>query len=39
MARLFRKSSRALGLPPGTLVFKGEQKTQKAKITVIVTVV
>lgn len=35
MPRLLKKTSRAAGLPPGTLVHIGEKKTEKAKITII----
>jgi len=35
MPKLFKKSRKKLGLPPGTLVFEGEQKVDKARITLI----
>ncbi|KPK85704.1 MAG: magnesium transporter [Phycisphaerae bacterium SM23_33] len=35
MPRLLRKGSQTLGQPPGTMVFVGERKTEKSKITTI----
>ncbi|MDO9529389.1 MAG: magnesium/cobalt transporter CorA [Syntrophales bacterium] len=35
MPRLFKRMSKKVGLPPGTLVHVGEKKTEKVKITVI----
>lgn len=35
MPRLFKKTSKKAGLPPGTLVHIGEKKTEKVKITII----
>ena len=35
MSRLFKKRSRKIGLPPGTLVHVGAKKTSKARITII----
>ncbi|HSG28727.1 MAG TPA: CorA family divalent cation transporter, partial [Candidatus Krumholzibacterium sp.] len=33
MSRLFRKSTKPAGLPPGTLVFNGRQKVEKTRLT------
>jgi len=35
MAKVIKKASRKIGLPPGTLVHIGERKTESVKITVI----
>ncbi len=35
MARFIKKTSKKVGLPPGTLVHIGERKTKKVRITVI----
>ncbi|MFH1625657.1 MAG: magnesium/cobalt transporter CorA [Pseudomonadota bacterium] len=35
MLKLFRKTSKEVGLSPGTLVHVGEERTEKAKITII----
>jgi magnesium transporter len=35
MLRLIKKSSEKVGLPPGTLVPRGEKKTEKVRITII----
>ena len=35
MSRLIKKASKKVGLPPGTIVHIGEEKTDKARITVI----
>ena len=35
MPKLFKKSRKKAGLPPGTLVFEGEQKVDRARITLI----
>ncbi len=35
MARFIKKTSKKMGLPPGTLVHIGERKTKKVRITVI----
>ena len=36
MYRLFKKTPKSAGLHPGALVFAGEKKTEKVRITVIV---
>ena len=35
MARIIKKRSKKIGLPPGTLVHIGERKTEKVRITII----
>ena len=35
MGRLFKRTSKKAGLPPGTLVHVGERKVEKTKITII----
>ncbi len=35
MLKLFRKASKRVGLPPGTLIHIGEKKAEKARITVM----
>ena len=35
MSRFFKKTSKKVGLPPGTLVYVGEKKVDKEKITII----
>ncbi|MFW9830491.1 MAG: magnesium/cobalt transporter CorA [Candidatus Thorarchaeota archaeon] len=35
MPRLFRRRSKAIGLPPGTPVYVGERRPQKTKISII----
>lgn len=35
MARIIKKRSKKVGLPPGTLVHIGERKTEKVRITII----
>ena len=35
MSRLFKKTSKTAGLPPGTLVHIGEKKTEKVRMTIM----
>ena len=35
MPRIFKKSSKMVGLPPGALVHVGDEKTAQVKITVM----
>jgi magnesium transporter len=35
MSRLFKKTSKTAGLPPGTLVHVGDKKTEKVKMTIM----
>jgi len=35
MVNLFRRASKKVGLPPGTLIHVGEEKVERAKVTII----
>ncbi|UCE38268.1 MAG: magnesium/cobalt transporter CorA [Thermoplasmata archaeon] len=35
MSRLFKKTSKTAGLPPGTLIHVGDKKTEKVKVTIM----
>ena len=35
MAKLFKRASKKIGLPPGTLIHIGEKRTEKVKISLI----
>ena len=35
IGKIFKKYSKKIGLPPGTMVYVGEKKVEKTKISVI----